>query len=161
MRKKILWNPQTFFAFVLYCTKRSCSERKPQLLLFFFIEFRMYLQHAWIWNYYGILFNLGCIYNMRGYEMEMDPAGLHVKLLCIMVWNKIDEKKIFYLTVLFILNKNGWKVIETFPKTLICNPNLLNQIIHSLNYQSFKVSGCKDIEKNCVYSKCIGQFLCW
>ena len=25
--------------------------------------------------------------------MEMDPAGLHVKLLCIMVWNKIDEKK--------------------------------------------------------------------
>ena len=31
MRKKILWNPQTFFVFVLYCTKRRCSEIKPQL----------------------------------------------------------------------------------------------------------------------------------
>ena len=31
MREKILWNPQTFFVFVLYCTKRRCSQIKPQL----------------------------------------------------------------------------------------------------------------------------------
>ena len=30
MREKILWNPQTFFVFVLYCTKRRCSQIKPQ-----------------------------------------------------------------------------------------------------------------------------------
>ena len=29
--KKILWNPQTFFVFVLYCSKRRCSQIKPQL----------------------------------------------------------------------------------------------------------------------------------
>ena len=29
--QKILWNPQTFFVFDLYCTKRRCSEIKPQL----------------------------------------------------------------------------------------------------------------------------------
>jgi len=29
--QKILRNPQTFFVFVLYCTKRRCSEIKPQL----------------------------------------------------------------------------------------------------------------------------------
>ena len=28
---EILWNPQTFFVFVLYCTKRRCSQIKPQL----------------------------------------------------------------------------------------------------------------------------------
>ena len=31
MHEKILWNQQTFFVFVLYCTKRRCSEIKPQL----------------------------------------------------------------------------------------------------------------------------------
>ena len=31
LREQILWNPQTFFAFVLYCTKRRCSQIKPQL----------------------------------------------------------------------------------------------------------------------------------
>jgi len=30
MREKILRNPQTFFVFVLYCT-RSCWQIKPQL----------------------------------------------------------------------------------------------------------------------------------
>jgi len=32
MREKILWNPLTFLVvFVLYCTKRRCSQTKPQL----------------------------------------------------------------------------------------------------------------------------------
>ena len=31
MREKKLWNPQTFFVFVLYCTKRRSSQIKPQL----------------------------------------------------------------------------------------------------------------------------------
>jgi len=29
--EKILRNPQTFFVFVLYCTKRSCAEKTPLL----------------------------------------------------------------------------------------------------------------------------------
>ena len=29
--KKILWNAQNFFVFVLYCTKRRCLQIKPQL----------------------------------------------------------------------------------------------------------------------------------
>ena len=31
MREKISGNPQTFFVFVLNCTKRRCSQIKPQL----------------------------------------------------------------------------------------------------------------------------------
>ena len=31
MREKILRNPQTFFVFVLYCTKRRCSQIKPHI----------------------------------------------------------------------------------------------------------------------------------
>ena len=30
MHEKILLNPQTFFVFVLYCTKSRCSQIKPQ-----------------------------------------------------------------------------------------------------------------------------------
>jgi len=29
--QKILWNPPIFFVFVLYSTKRTCLEIKPQL----------------------------------------------------------------------------------------------------------------------------------